>query len=264
MNNPYLPIIARISNVKLETAIEYTFRLETDLKPRFGQFFQISLPRIGECPISVSAFGSGWIELTIRKMGRVTDAIHELSIGGKLFIRGPYGRGFDLKNYRDKHLIIVAGGSGVAPVRSLIQHIYKNTQEVGYLSLLLGFKNAQSILFKDEINLWQKRFPTILTVDEACEAWEGECVGFVTAYVKDLNFSNKDNIAVIVVGPPLMMKFTVAEFEKHGVTKEQIWVSCERLMSCGLGKCGHCKIDTQYICLDGPVFNCVEAERLID
>jgi anaerobic sulfite reductase subunit B len=253
-----------IIDIKKETETDSTFRVKSAFKPNYGQFFQVSLPGYGEAPISISGFGDGWLDLTIRNAGKLTGRIHELGKGESLFIRGPYGNGFDRNIFFGKHLVIVAGGTGVAPVRSLIDHFVRTPDELEHLDLLFGFKNPESILFKDEIMRWKNKTSVILTVDQACGVWEGECTGLVTDYVKHIDIKDFSNINVIIVGPPMMMKYTADEFIRRDVKPENIYVSLERNMSCGIGKCGHCKIDDTYICIDGPVFNYKKAMNLKD
>ncbi|MCX7920897.1 MAG: anaerobic sulfite reductase subunit AsrB [Clostridia bacterium] len=262
-NNPYLPQKMRILDVYPQTDIDITYKVECDIKPENGQFVQVSLPRIGEVPISVSDFGDGYMEMTIRKVGKVTNEIYNLQKGDNLFLRGPYGKGFPIENYRGKHLIIAAGGTGLAPVKSVINYFYRNAHEVKNFDILAGFKTPQDILFKDEIDLWRSKFNVLLTVDNANEGWEGH-LGLITKYVPEIEIRDLENVEVVIVGPPIMMKFTAQEFLKLGVPKHKIWVSFERNMSCAIGKCGHCKIDETYVCLEGPVFNYTKAEKLID
>ncbi|WP_425447136.1 anaerobic sulfite reductase subunit AsrB [Dethiothermospora halolimnae] len=263
MNNPYIPQKKKIIDVNAQTDIDITYKVEWDIKPENGQFVQVSIPRVGEVPISISDFGDGYIEMTIRKVGKVTNKIYELKPGDHLFLRGPYGKGFPLEKYKGKHLIIAAGGTGLAPVKSIINHFYNNEKDINRFDILMGFKSPKDILFGDEINLWDKKFNTILTVDNGNETWNGN-TGLITKYVDNINIGNMADVEVVVVGPPIMMKFTVLEFLKRGVPKDKIWVSFERKMSCAIGKCGHCKIDETYVCLEGPVFNYVKAETLID
>ncbi len=263
MNNPFLPKPYKIIDIKQETELEYTFKIETDMKPYFGQFCQVSIPKVGEAPISICAYGDGWLDMTIRKVGTLTNKLFELNAGDTIFLRGPYGIGFDKENYKGKHLIVVTGGTGLAPIKSLINHFNDN---IGYLKkfdLIMGFKNPDSVLFGDEIEKWKANIDTILTVDEACGIW-GDCVGLVTEHVGTLQLEKLEEIEVIIVGPPMMMKFTALEFLKKGIAKDKIWVSFERNMSCALGKCGHCKIDETYVCIEGPVFRYSKAESLID
>lgn len=269
MENIIMPKSYKILNIKKMTDIEYLFRVEyPDAKEiKFGQFMQLSLPKVGECPISVTDFSGddGWAEFLIRKVGVVTDEIFELKPGDIIPMRGPYGKGFNQVDINGKRVIIVAGGSGIAPVRSLIHHIDRNPDKVKALELLFGFKDEKSILFKDEIMEWRKRNPMILTVDKGCGI-DGECVGLVTEYVPQLKLmsDNFNDVEVIIVGPPNMMKYTAMSFEELGVPAERIWLSFERKMSCAVGKCGHCRIDEVYVCLDGPVFNYTKAKYMLD
>ena len=269
MENIIMPKPYRILDIKKMTDIEYLFRVEyPEAKNiKFGQFMQLSLPKVGECPISVTDFSGdeGWAEFLIRKVGVVTDEIFELQPGDIIPMRGPYGKGFDQVDIDGKRVIIVAGGSGIAPVRSLIHYIDRHPEKVKSLELLFGFKDEQAILFKDEIVEWRKRNPMILTVDKGCGI-DGECVGLVTEYVPQLKLlsDNFNDVEVIIVGPPSMMKYTAMSFEDLGVPAERIWLSFERKMSCAVGKCGHCRIDEVYVCLDGPVFNYTQAKYMLD
>ena len=263
MINEYVPFLSEIKEVIKHTDIEYTFRMtyEGDVKP--GQFFEVSIPKFGEAPISVSGIGEGTIDLTIRRVGKVTNEIFTNYVGDKLFLRGPYGNGFDVNDYKGKELTIVAGGTGLSPVRGVVEYFAKNKDEVKSFNLICGFKSPEDILFKDDLKEWKDKLNLTLTVDKAEEGYEGN-TGLVTTFIPDLKIEEIDNTAFIVVGPPMMMKFTVLEILKRGVKEENIWISHERKMCCGLGKCGHCKIDDTYVCLDGPVFNYTKGKELVD
>ena len=263
MENIYLPTLSKIISITSHTDIDYTFRMEYkgDVKP--GQFFEVSVPKYGEAPISVCGIGDGYVDLTIRRVGVVTDVIHTFFPGDKLFMRGPYGNGFDINEYKGKELIIAAGGTGLAPVKGIVDYFNEHINEVKKFNVLMGFKSPKDILFKDDIQKWSENINTTLTVDKGEEGYTGN-VGLITNYVKDLKVDSIDSAQVIVVGPPIMMKFTVAEFIKKGIKEQNIWVSYERKMCCGVGKCGHCKIDDTYICLEGPVFNYIKAKSLVD
>ncbi|QNB46058.1 anaerobic sulfite reductase subunit AsrB [Thermanaerosceptrum fracticalcis] len=263
ITNPYLPQPAEIISITKETTTDYTFRLKTDIQPDFGQFVEVSIPKVGEAPISVSNAQPGWIELTIRRVGHLTNELHELKPGDLLFIRGPYGKGFPKEQYRDKSLIIAAGGTGLAPVRNLINYYYQHPGEVRQLSLLMGFKTPEDILFKEDIEKWRSKFKVLLTVDKESPGWSGH-VGLITNFVKDAVGENSSASRVIIVGPPLMMKFTSQEFIKYNIPEENIWLSFERKMCCGIGKCGHCRINDTYVCLEGPVFPYITAKNLLD
>ena len=263
MNNEYMPFMSEIKEIIKHTDIEYTFRMtyEGDVKP--GQFFEVSIPTFVEATISVSGIGEGTVDITIRKVGKVTNEIFTNYVGNKLFLRGPYGNGFDVNDYKGKELTIVAGGTGLSPVKAVVDYFAKNISEAVHTNLICGFKSTDDILFKDDIKEWEKSINVTLTVDNAEEGYKGN-TGLVTKYIPELEIKDIENTAFVVVGPPIMMKFTVAEILKRGVAEENIWVSYERKMCCGLGKCGHCKMDDTYICLDGPVFNYTKAKSLVD
>ena len=263
MKNEYIPQLSTIREVIRHTDLEYTFRMEFDGAVKPGQFFEISLPKYGEAPISVSGTGDGTVDFTIRRVGRVTNEIFENYAGGRLFIRGPYGNGFDVGDYKGKDLVVIAGGTGVSPVRGVVDYFARHPQEAASMTLIAGFKSPEDVLFKDDFTFWKERMHVIQTVDNAPEGYEGP-VGMVTKYIPGLQFADIANAAFICVGPPVMIRFTIMEIQKLGVADEQIWISHERKMCCGLGKCGHCRMGSVYVCLDGPVFNYAEARDLAD
>jgi len=263
MENVIKPVPCKILSVKHETELEYTFRVATDIKPQHGQFLQLSIPMIGEAPISVSEQGDGWLEFTIRKVGKVTNVIFEKEAGDTLFLRGAYGKGWPMDQFKGKHLVVIAGGTGVSPVRSLLNYCYKNNGFVKSLDLIAGFKNAESVLFKPDLENWKKAFRTTYCLDN--EEQPGFTKGLVTTVVKDIPLNTfGEDYAVVVVGPPPMMKFVGLELLKCGFDEKKIWMSFERKMSCAVGKCGHCRIDEVYVCLDGPVFPYTVAKNLVD
>ncbi len=258
--NQYIPVAAKITDIAKHTDIEWTFRVscKTDgVLP--GKFYEISIPKFGESPISVSGYGNDYIDFTIRNVGKVTSELFKYNIGDNFFIRGPYGNGFDVSLYEERDIVVVAGGSGLAPVRGIIEYFYNNPNKCKSFKLIAGFRSLEDILFKPDI----KRWSVLVTVDKADEDYNGN-VGLVTKYIPNLNIENLDNMSAIVVGPPMMMKFTVEEFLKRDIAENNIWVSYERKMCCGIGKCGHCKMDDTYICIDGPVFDYSYAKNLID
>jgi len=272
MNNIYMPKPYKILDIAKITNIEWLFKVEFDKvdEVNYGQFIQISIPKVGEAPISITEFNveEGWIEFLIRKVGKVTNILFELEVGDDMFMRGPYGNGFPFdERYKDKHLIVVAGGSGCGPVRSMVNAVHKGVKSVEKMDLVLGFKDNECILFRDEIEEWNVKHEMVVTVDNLCE--DGQCAlgvqeGLVTQHLHKLDFKNMENVEVVIVGPPMMMKFTAIELEKMGVPEEQIWLSFERKMSCAVGKCGHCKVDETYVCLEGPVFNYKQGKKLLD
>ena len=263
MNNIVKPVPCKILEVKKESKLEYTFKVETDIKPNHGQFLQLSIPKIGEAPISVSAYGDGWIDFTIRSVGKVTDEIFTKGPGDVLFLRGPYGKGWPVDQFAGKNVVVITGGTGLAPVRSMLNKFYNEPDYTKSVTLITGFKNEEGIVFKAELEKWKDRFNTFYTLD--AEQKEGWNTGFVTEFVSKVDWASfGDNYEVVIVGPPPMMKFTGIECSKCGVPDEKIWVSYERRMSCAVGKCGHCRIDEVYVCLEGPVFNYTQAKYLVD
>ena len=263
LKNEYIPFRSEILDVVRHTDIEYTFRLSYAGEVRPGQFFEVSIPKYGEAPISVSGIGDGCVELTIRRVGRVTREVFEHYVGDFLMLRGPYGNGFDIELFRNRELVIIAGGTGLSPVRGVVDYFSRNEGEVRGLTLIAGVKSPADILFLEELGRWKQTMKVILTVD--CAEEDTTCqVGLVTEHIPNLAFKKVDEARAIVVGPPAMMRFSTQGLLAIGLREKNIWISHERKMCCGLGKCGHCKINDSYVCLDGPVFNFADAGRLLD
>lgn len=263
MTNHYIPQLSTIKEVIKHTDLEYTFRMTFKGEVKPGQFFEVSIPKFGEAPISVSGIGEGTVDFTIRRVGKVTNEIFENYAGDQFFIRGPYGNGFDLADYKGRELFVIAGGTGLSPVKGVVDYFAAHPEEAVSTTLIAGFKSPKDVLFKEDFQFWKEKIKVIQTVDAACEGYDGP-VGMVTKYIPDLKLENIENTAFICVGPPVMIKFTVMEILKLGIPEKNIWISHERKMCCGLGKCGHCKIGDTYVCLDGPVFNYVDGKELID
>lgn len=263
MNNPYLPETYKILNIVKETDIDWTFKVEFNKDVIGGQFVQISLPGVGEAPISISGFDDKSIDLTIRKVGKLTDQIFNANVGDSVYMRGPYGNGFNPEIFKGKDLAFITGGTGLAPVKSTINYFVENSDEVDNLEIMCGFKSSKDTLFNDTLDGWNEKANLFVTIDKPEENWN-KLDGLITTHIDKLDLKKAEEKVVIVVGPPIMMKFTTLELIKHGIKKENIWVSFERKMSCGIGKCGHCKIDETYVCLEGPVFNYVKAQELLD
>jgi len=263
MKNEFQPSPCRIIQVKHESEAEWTYRVESSAKPGHGQFMQLSIPRVGEAPISVSARGDGWLEFTIRSVGKVTDDIFRKKSGDVLFLRGPYGHGWPVDRFQGKHVVVITGGTGLAPVRSMLNMFMDHSDFVKDVFLICGFKSESGIVFKQELAQWESRFHTIYALDT--DHKDGFRTGLVTEFVKEIPWKSfGDDYAVVVVGPPPMMKFTGLELLKNGAAEDHIWMSFERKMSCAIGKCGHCRIDETYVCLDGPVFSYTTAKDLVD
>lgn len=266
----YLPSECEVVAVIDLTPGEKLFRLRrTDGAPLGhlpGQFVQVSLLGWGEAPISVASSPTrdGVFELGVRRAGSLTGAMHRLQAGDTLGIRGPFGRPFELPQLRGQDLLLISGGCGLAPLRSLIQYCEDRPAEFGRLSILYGSKSPEDRLFKDDLAAWEAsaRFACSLTVDSVTgEECYGGSVGLITALIPPLAFVPDRTIAVIV-GPPAMYRAVIAELQKKGLPSDRIVLSLERQMRCGVGKCGHCSIEHLYCCQDGPVFWLNEIEHL--
>ncbi len=258
----YLPRPARIVAVSDLSPREKLFRLElpggADLGHQPGQFVQVSLLGIGEAPISVcsSPTRSGYFELGVRAVGTLTYALHRLRPGDEIGIRGPFGRPFEVEKLAGQDLLLISGGCGMAPLRSLVQYCEDRSERFGHITLLYGAKSPLEQLFKEDLAAWQaaERFACAYTVDEAeGEGCYGGNVGLITALIPPLEVDPARTLAA-VVGPPAMYRPVIAELGKKGLGEERIIVSLERQMRCGVGKCGHCTIEHLYCCTDGPVF----------
>lgn len=264
-----VPMPATIVGIRQMTDKEKLFTVRLDngngFKHRPCQFVLISLFGIGEAPISISSppVDSGsTFELCIRSIGNLTGAIHRSSVNDRIWIRGPYGNGFPLEKIERKDILIVAGGLGLAPIRSLIKHVLNERGRYGRLILLIGAKRPEDILFKEEIKKWEED-PSIemhVSVDIAEPSWNKH-VGVITGLFKYITIDPLNTIAA-VVGPPVMYRFVVKELLAKEMFEGNIFLDMERRMRCGIGKCGHCQINGIYLCQNGPVLSYLEARKL--
>jgi sulfhydrogenase subunit gamma (sulfur reductase) len=244
-----------------EIALEGADRL--DHEP--GQFVMVSVFGAGEAAISVCSSPSsisGSFEICVRAVGKVTNALHRLEAGDEVGIRGPFGKGFPIRILEGNDLLLVAGGLGIAPLRSLIKYVFDNRRDFGKVHILLGCRSPQDMLFLDEVEHWTKRMDVYheCTVDSAAPDWSGH-VGRITTLIPGVHLE-PDRTFAAVVGPPIMYKFVIKELLAMQIPARQILVSFERHMKCGLGKCGRCQIQHLYCCQDGPVFNYDEIKSL--
>ncbi len=266
MDNIYAGRSVEILEIDKHTNMEWSFKLGGHIQGIPGQFVIVSLAQVGEIPISISGFHSTGVEITVRNVGKVTSELFHLKAGDEFYLRGPYGQGFPLDIFKNQHLLIIAGGTGVAAVKPLVEYcLYDGRHKIKKLDVLVGFRSPKHLLFSKELERWGKNSGVIVTVDTTegeTEAWAGG-IGFVVDFVKHVGDIGPET-KVVVVGPPLMITNTVRELVRHNVRDDNIWTSLERHMKCGVGKCGHCRIRDKYVCLDGPVFNYVEAKSLID
>ena len=264
----YLPEWATVAHAEPQGVTEMLLRLALDsgrpLGHDPGQFVEVSLFGIGEAPISVSSGPqqTPTFDLVVRRCGTVTEALHKLEPGRKLGIRGPFGRGFDVAALQGRDLLLVGGGIGLVPMRSLIHSVLAERKAFGNVTILYGTKTPEERLFLDELADWQERSDLDFrdTIDRPHAAWSGN-VGVITTLFSGLDLDAKKTSAVIV-GPPVMYRFAIMECRNAGIGDDDIIVSLERRMKCGVGKCGHCQINGRYVCQDGPVFKYSEIKFL--
>lgn len=258
----YSPQMATILQVEELTSSEKRFEIQLPQNAALGhipgQFVEVSLFGFGEAPVSVCSSPTKPVasfELTVRKTGRLTDKMHLLKSGSTLGIRGPFGNGFDIKKFEGKDVLFVAGGIGLAPLKSLIDYTLDKRQDFNRVIILYGTRNPSEILFPQEIEKWRNRSDVefYMTVDHADASWKGN-VGVITTLLPPLDLDTEQTV-VAVVGPPVMYKFVAMSLKGKRIPDENIYMSLERRMKCGVGKCGHCQINSSYVCQDGPVYN---------
>lgn len=258
MKNIYRPIPGVIENIIDETPNIKTFVIKTDEEVPFttGQFVELTMPDYGEAPFTPSSnqIIKDKMEITIMKAGFVTSKLHEAKAPVKVGIRGPFGKGYPLKDFENKDVLIVGGGVGLAPLRSLLYALLNEIHKYNKIVVRYGAKTPNDIVYKYMIPDWQKKekLDFVISVDKGDNTWKGN-VGVVTTILKDLPV-NINNSVAIVCGPPIMMKFSTFTLLEAGYKDKDIYLSMEKNMSCGVGKCGHCRLDRFHVCQDGPVF----------
>ena len=259
----YQPEPATLVRREAFTEVDSVFAFELEERDELGhlpgQFVQLFIPGVGEAPFSVSSSptSEGPFELCIREVGAVTRAIHDLEIGDQVGIRGPFGEVCDIPTFRDHDLLFVAGGIGLAPLRSMINYSIANRDWFDDVTVLYGCKEPAEMLFPDEVARWRdsSAIDFRMTVDEVPEGqeWDGH-VGVITTLIPGLDV-DPENTYTIVCGPPVMFQFVQEELDEKEIPHDHIYLSLERRMHCGVGLCGHCQINDLYVCQDGPVFN---------
>ncbi len=268
-SNIYLPHLATITEIEPQTPDTTMLRVVLDdstlaqsFTYRPGQFAELSIFGVGECPISIASTPTrrGFLEFCVRAVGQVTNALHELDVGSKIGVRGPYGNSFPLPEGRN--LLFIGGGIGLAPLRSLINYALDNRGHYREVELVYGARSPQDLVFKDELKLWgeQENVTVHLTVDRGDETWKGP-VGFVPPFLREIGPSPQDKVA-FTCGPPIMIKLVMEALEEMGFTPDRIVTTLEMKMKCGVGKCGRCNIGSNYICRDGPVFSLEQLKAL--
>jgi NAD(P)H-flavin reductase len=263
MTNPYLPHVAVIRDIRDEgpglKSFDLAFRDESvweTFQPRPGQFVELSVFGEGEAPFGVAtgSHESGQLRLSIQQVGRLTKVLHNMDPGDEVGVRGPFGNGWPLEEAKGKHLIVIGGGIGMPPVRSALVSAMAMRDQYEAVSLFYGARSPVHITYADEVQQWvAEGLANIhITVDVGDETWQGP-VGVITRLLEDVAPSPK-NAVTMTCGPPIMIHFVVPTLQKLGFSDEQIVVSLEARMKCGIGKCGRCNLGAEYICLDGPVF----------
>lgn len=265
----YAPEAATLSRTQMMTPMEKYFQVKLDsgaaLGHKPGQFVEVSIPGIGEAPISISSSPgkNGTFDLVVRSAGNVTRALHGLGDGAKVGIRGPFGTHFPVDAaMKGKDLLFICGGIGLVPVRSAIQYVLDHPKDYGPVTILIGTRTPSDRLFIDELESWKKRKQVALleTVDRRDASWKGP-EGVITTLMPQLKIKPAST-AVVVCGPPIMYKFVLIQLRGMKVADDDIYVSLERHMKCGVGKCGHCQINHLYVCQDGPVFRLSDVTHL--
>ncbi|MDI6855595.1 MAG: FAD/NAD(P)-binding protein [Candidatus Thermoplasmatota archaeon] len=268
MINPYIPEIAKIESIRKETLDINTYKLvftkEKNFSYKPGQFVMVSVLGEGEFPAAIASSPTqkGYIELSVRKMGKVTTALHRLEENDVIGIRGPYGNSFPVEHWKNKNLLYIGGGIGLAPLRSLINYTLDERKNYNKLLLIYGARTQGDLVYKEELFKLEKSkdIEVKLAIDKHEEGWT-RFVGFVPDYVLALKPSTKNAIA-ITCGPPIMIKLVIQNLLKLGFVQEQIYTTLEMRMKCGIGKCGRCNIGNIYVCKDGPVFTAKQLQEL--
>ena len=268
--NALIPMLGVVTDIRRDTPDVKTFRVQAlDGGKCFehipGQCAMLSIPGVGEAMFSITSSPTvrEYQEFSIKKCGCLTSWLHQMDVGQQITIRGPYGNGFPVEgDLKGKDLIFIAGGIGLAPLRSVINYVRANRDNYGTVDVVYGARSAEDLVDIDEIqNEWTKT-PGVnvhLTIDRAQEGWDGH-VAFVPAFVTELGFD--PNKTVLVCGPPVMIKFTLKALMEQGFKRNNVYTTMELRMKCGVGKCGRCNIGNKYVCKDGPVFRFDQLDEL--
>lgn len=271
MNNETLiPVVCKVIDIRQDTPDVKTFRVVTpDGKKPFdhrpGQCAMLSVPGISEAMISITSSPTNreYMEFSVKKCGCLTEWLHAMEVGQCITVRGPYGRSFPVDDeLAGKDLLFVAGGIGLAPLRSVINYVRDNREKYGTVDIVYGSRSKDDLVdYREIVEEWEKTegFHVHLTIDREQEGWDGH-VGFVPNYVKELAPDVKKT--VLMCGPPIMIKFTLQGLMELGFDKTRIYTTMELRMKCGIGKCGRCNIGSKYVCKDGPVFRFDELDAL--
>ena len=271
MHDNIIPMLGVVTDIRTDTPDIKTFRVEAvgggkcfEHKP--GQCAMLSIPGVGEAMFSITSSPTvpDYQEFAIKKCGCVTEWLHHMDVGQQITIRGPYGKPFPVDDeLKNKDLLFIAGGVGLAPLHSVINYVLHNRPNYGKVDIVYGSRSKEDLLDLPEIqSVWadpKSGMNVHLTIDREQEGWDGH-VGFVPNFVKELDFD--PSRTVLVCGPPIMIKFVLEALTELGFEKTQIYTTMELRMKCGVGKCGRCNIGDKYVCKDGPVFRFDELDEL--
>ena len=271
-NETLIPYLGVVTDIRIDTPDVKTFRVLTPdgVKPfdhMPGQCAMLSIPGVGEAMFSItsSPTNKDYMEFSIKKCGCLTDWLHMMDVGQQITIRGPYGKPFPVETeLKGKDLLFIAGGIGLAPLRSVINYVRDNRANYGSVQIVYGARSKDDLVdYNEIINEWMTDdgVEVNLTIDREQEGWDGH-VGFIPNFVKELNPDLKKT--VLMCGPPVMIKFTLQGPMELGFEKTQVYTTMELKMKCGVGKCGRCNIGDKYVCKDGPVFRFDELDELPD
>lgn len=279
-NETLIPSLGIITDIRRDTPDVKTFRVNNIsgegkiFEHMPGQCAMVSVPGVGEAMFSITSSPTNkeYMEFSIKKCGHLTSFLHELDPGTVITVRGPYGRPFPVNEetaiqgecLKGQDLLFIAGGIGLAPLRSVINYVRDNRSDYGTVDIVYGSRSKDDLVDIEEIQTqWvnEPDFNVHLTIDREQEGWDGH-VGFVPNYAKELNFPKTKKI--LICGPPIMIKFTLQGLVEQGFTYDKIFTTMELRMKCGIGKCGRCNIGSKYVCKDGPVFRYDELNALTD
>ncbi len=269
-NENLIPQVGVITDIRKDTPDVKTFRVVgTDGKKLFqhlpGQCAMVSVPGVGECMFSITSSPTNeeFMEFSIKKCGCVTEVLHAMEVGQQITVRGPYGKNFPVEeDFKGKDLLFIAGGIGLAPLRSVINYVRHYRNNYGKVVIVYGARSKDDLVDIEEIKTeWMNEPNTevYLTIDRPQDDWDGH-VGFVPAYVKELGLN--PNMTAVLCGPPIMIKFTLAGLLELGFDKANVFTTLELRMKCGIGKCGRCNVGDKFVCKDGPVFRMTELDEL--
>jgi sulfite reductase subunit B len=258
----YLPKPYKIESIKSYTDTVKLFKIKCNLNPAPGTFVEVSIPGIGECPLASCSHNKKYLELLTKNAGNVTSSIFNLKKYDKILIRGPHGHGFPIKDLEGKNVILIAGGTGIAPITSMINYIEQNKKDFKKIFIYFGFRNEKNILLKERIKKWEKEFEVHIGLSDDPDSHEHE-KGFINKIIKHHKPTTKNTIALLC-GPEIMMSVATKELNTLGIPNSSIYWSLERRMECAFGSCGRCQIQDLYVCKDGPIFRYDKIKSRLD